>query len=128
MTTETPGRRLAAWRKERGLSLKEAGELFGVAAPNVLAYENDTKRPSAGARRELLEAHTGIPADAWASPAERKLAARARAARADAPDLTDPPPSRRRRPDAAPKTRAPSPAPKSRASKAAAAEPERAAA
>lgn len=101
MNTETPGKRLSAWRAGRGLSLKKAGKLFGVSAPTVLSYESNTKRPR-GARRNLIEAVTGIPADAWATPAERALDARARAAQGDPPREPSPPPSARAKKAAAP--------------------------
>lgn len=102
MTTPPPSKRLAAWRLQAGLSLKEAGQLFGVAAPNVLAYETGEKRPGKGARRELVEAHTGIPADDWATPEELELSARAARAQARAdterPTPTPPTPRTGRKP------------------------------
>lgn len=113
MTSEPPSERLAAWRAGRGFSLKEAGKLFGVAAPTVLAYEKGEKRPSRGARRNLVEAVTGIPSEDWATAEERALEARARAAQADVPQppapTTPPTPTRTRKPRASKRTQLPGP-------------------
>ncbi len=82
-THPTPEKALKAWRSQQRLSLKKAGAAVGVSAPTWLDWERGKKRPGKGPRRDLVEAVTGIPADAWATPADRALDARLKAAQAD---------------------------------------------
>lgn len=92
MTRKTPPHEeLKAWRNSLGLTLKDAGELFGVSAVNFRAWEVGEKRPAAGPRREAIELRTGIPANAWETEKERVMVATAREA-TRAPS-TPPPPS-----------------------------------
>ncbi len=82
-THPTPEKALKAWRSQQRLSLKKAGAAVGVSAPTWLDWERGKKRPGKGPRRDLVEGVTGIPADAWATPADRALDARLKAAQAD---------------------------------------------
>lgn len=104
-----PNERLRVWRCGEGLSLAQAGEKVGVSAPTFHDYEKGKKRPGRGARRDLVEAVTGIPADDWATPEERALDARARAAQSDADRPPTSPP--RAKKASAKRSRAPRPGP-----------------
>jgi len=47
---------VAQIRKRAGLTQKELADLSGVAQPNIAAYENGTRRPSAKMLKRLAEA------------------------------------------------------------------------
>lgn len=73
-----PNERLRAWRTAKEMSLAAAGQLFGVSAVNVRAWELGQKRPAAH-RREMITALTGIPPEDWCTAAELEEVERARA-------------------------------------------------
>lgn len=76
--TTPPYERLAAWRKEHGLSLVDAAAKIGVHGPTWHEWESDGRVPLGG-YRDALEILTGIPSFDWMPERERKAIETARA-------------------------------------------------